>query len=277
MPIRLLAIDLDGTLLNTQREISAANRQALADASARAVQIAIVTGRRSHSARPLIASLPCPITLIASNGAWIGSRDGEAIQRDFLPNDVARQVLQAAKPFRPFAVAIYDQASRGQITMQEDASLEGPLGWYLRNNPDILRQVPDLPASITMDPIQIMFGGRPGRIEPLEDLLLASEVATRVHLTWTKYLSPGMSILDVMNKGCSKGKALKLWAEHLRIAPAEIMAIGDNYNDLEMLQLAGYPVVMGNCSSGLARDGWTLTLSNDQHGVAEAIRKYILI
>ena len=71
MPIRLVAIDLDGTLLNSRREISEGNRRALLEAVEREVQVVIVTGRRFHSALPLVSQIPCPVTLITSNGALI--------------------------------------------------------------------------------------------------------------------------------------------------------------------------------------------------------------
>ena len=274
--IRLLAIDLDGTLLNSRSEISSANRQALVAAVERKVQVVIVTGRRFHSATQFVRQVPSPVTLISSNGARITDSCGEVHHRNFLPCRVARQILGAARDYRPYAVAMFDIPGRGQVTMQDNAVAESPLGWYLRSSPDSLAQVPDLEAAITADPVVIMFGGPPGRIEPLEPLLRSFSPAGSVHLTWTKYPARNISILDVMNLGCSKGAALALWATRCRIQPGEVMAIGDNYNDLEMLQFAGHPVVMGNCTAGLDSNGWPVTLSNDEDGVAEAIRRYIL-
>ncbi len=274
--IRLIAIDLDGTLLNSGSEVSPVNRQALLAAAERGVQLVIVTGRRSHSATRFIQHIPCPVTLISSNGARITDSSGEVQHRNFLPWQIACQILETARDYRPYAVAIFDIPGRGQVTMQDNAVVEGPLGWYLRNSPDCLAQVTDLEAAITTDPVQVMFGGPPERIEPLEPLLRASSAADFVHLTWTKYPARNVSILDVLNHGCSKGAALSLWATRCRIPPGEVMAIGDNYNDLEMLRFAGHPVLMRNCSAGLDSNGWPVTLSNDEDGVAAAIRHYIL-
>jgi 5-amino-6-(5-phospho-D-ribitylamino)uracil phosphatase len=275
--IRLLAVDLDGTLLNSRSEVSSANRQALASAVERGVQLVIVTGRRFHSAMQFVRHVPSPVTLISSNGARITDSWGEVYHRNFLPCHVASQVLGAARDYRPYAVAMFDIPGRGQVTMQDNAAAEGPLGWYLKNSPDALAQVPDLQAAITADPVVIMFGGPPERIEPLEPLLRRSSVAGSIHLTWTKYPARNNSILDVMNVGCSKGAALTLWATRCRVQPGEVMAIGDNENDLEMLRFAGHPVVMGNCTAGLDSNGWPVTFSNDEDGVAEAIRRYILL
>ncbi len=277
MPIRLVAIDLDGTLLNSRREISEGNRRALLEAVEREVQVVIVTGRRFHSALPLVSQIPCLVTLITSNGALIANSSGEVLHRDFLPQDVARQVLEFARPYRPYSVAIFHTPGYGQVTMQDNAVDEGPLGWYAQTSAHCLRLVPDLAAALDRDPIQVMIGGPPAQIESAEMLLAESPVRSSIHLTWTKYLTTKISILDVMNRGCSKGRALKIWAEQCGIQPGEVMAVGDNLNDLEMLQYAGLPVLMGNHCPELHRPEWTLTLPNDEDGVAAAIRRYVLV
>lgn len=276
MPIRLVAVDLDGTLLNSQSEISPANRKALQEAARRGVRIVAVTGRRFHSARPIVHQLEFPVTLIASNGALIGTSSGEVVRRSFLPRAIARQALEAGRAYREYAVAIFDLSSRGQVVMQQGASSEGPLGWYLSKSPEVLDLVADLEAAIATDPVQVMFGGPPARFEALEGLLRHSPAGASIHLTWTKYFTRNMSLLDVMNRTCSKGSALEFWAERCGIPASEVMAIGDNYNDIEMLQFSGRPVVMGNCIPGLDQRGWAVTLSNDQDGVAAAIQSYVL-
>jgi len=276
MPIRLVAIDLDGTLLNSRREISEGNRRALLEAVEREVQVVIVTGRRFHSALPLVSQIPCLVTLITSNGALIADSSGEVLHRDFLPRHVAQQVLEFARPYRPYSVAIFHTPGYGQVTMQDNAVDEGPLGWYAQTSAHCLRLVPDLEAALDTDPIQVMIGGPPARIEPAEMLLAASPIRSSIHLTWTKYLTTNISILDVMNRGCSKGRALEIWAERCGIQPGDVMAVGDNLNDLEMLQFAGLPVLMGNHCSELHRPDWTRTLPSDEDGVAAAIRRYVL-
>ena len=255
MSIRLVAIDLDGTLLNGRREISEVNRRALLQAVQRGVQVVIVTGRRFYSALPLATLIPCPVTLITSNGALISTCSGEVLHQNFLPRQVAQQALQVAREYRPYTVAIFHTPGYGQVTMQDSAVEEGPFGWYVKTSSECLRLVPDLETAMDADPIQVMIGGPPARIEPAEILLADSPVISHVHLTWTKYLTTNISILDVMNHSCSKGHALKLWADRCGIEPGEVMALGDNFNDLEMLQYAGLPVVMGNHCPGLRRPG----------------------
>ncbi len=276
MPIRLVATDLDGTLLNSQRQVSDRTRSALIAAVAQGIEIVVVTGRRYHSARPLLDQIPCPLTLIASNGALVVTSSGEVIHQDFLPRQVAIEVLAVTTAHRPYTVLIFNCPAAGQVVMEEDTVPEGPLGWYLEHSPQAVLRVPNLEQALNTDPVQIMFGGPPLVIEPVETNLRASPVSAKIHLTWTKYFTRNTSLLDVMNHTCSKGTALKLWADRCGIRPAEVMVLGDNYNDVEMLEFAGRPVIMANSSPGLARDGWAVTLSNDEDGVAAAIAKYVL-
>ena len=276
MPIRLLAIDLDGTLLNSNSEVSPRNRQALARASASGVEIAVATGRRTHAARRYVEQIPCPVTLMSSNGAMTTLSTGEIFHRHFLNRAAAIEVLAAAREFRPYAAVLFDLPGRGQIVMQECAIPDGPLGWYQKTSADLLQLETDIEYEFPMDPIQVLFGGPPALMEKVEPLITASPAAARIHLSWTKYLSRNISLIDVMTLGCSKGAALARWAEHRGYHPGEVMAIGDNHNDLEMLQFAGHPVIMSNHSAGLATDGWHQTLSNEEDGVAAAIEAHIL-
>lgn len=276
MPIRLIAVDLDGTLLNAQTGISTRNREAIQSALSLGITVVVVTGRRFHSARPFVEQVAGDITIISSNGARIGSISGEVYTHNFLPSAVARQVIETAREYLEYAVAIFDVPGPGQIVMHHDAAPEGPAGWYMRNSRRYLVQTSDLSAAITTDPVQMMFGGPPDRIAPVEDVLRASPVSSSCHLTWTKYLARDLSLLDVMNRGCTKGSALANWARHCGIRPEEVMAIGDNLNDAEMLQFAGCAVLMANHNYDTIPSEWTLTLSNDEDGVAAAIERYAL-
>jgi hypothetical protein len=97
-----------------------------------------------------------------------------------------------------------------------------------------------------------------------------------VRLAATKYPARSFAMLDVLPPGCSKGAALAEWAEKQGLRRDEILAIGDNHNDLEMLHFAGVPVVMGNCVPELRAFGWHETNSNDEGGVATAIERFAL-
>jgi hypothetical protein len=93
----------------------------------------------------------------------------------------------------------------------------------------------------------------------------------------TEYEDRNFSLVDVMRAGCSKGAALSAWAARQRIPREDVMAIGDNLNDLEMLQFAGTPVVMANSVPALLSNGWHTTASHDNAGVAAAIAQFALV
>ena len=100
--------------------------------------------------------------------------------------------------------------------------------------------------------------------------------ARTLTVTLTEYEQRDFSLLDVTAEGCSKGAALGDWAARRGVPPAGIMAVGDNLNDLDMLELAGHPVVMGNAVAELKRCGWPLTGGHDEAGLAQAIRERVL-
>jgi hypothetical protein len=91
----------------------------------------------------------------------------------------------------------------------------------------------------------------------------------------TEYPGRDLSIVDVLNAGCSKGHALERWATYRGITREQVMAIGDNYNDIEMLAFAGHPFIMGNASEELRGRGWRLTRSNADSGVAAAVENVL--
>ncbi len=276
MPIRLIALDLDGTLVNSRWEISEKDLEALAAASERGIQIVVVTGRRPRAAAPYVAKIPFPVTLITSNGALICTPTGEVAYQNFLPRTVALQVLEIVRSYRPYTTLVFDLPGRGQVTMEDCAIPEGPLGWYLRNSLDHLLLVPHLEAAVKSDPVQVMIGGPPARVEGAEALLRQSPASPFIQCTWTKYPERNIGIFDIVNCGCSKGRALKFWATQCGIPASDVMALGDNFNDVEMLEFAGLPVVMGNHIDGLHRPGWALTSACDDSGVACAIEQYVL-
>ena len=100
--------------------------------------------------------------------------------------------------------------------------------------------------------------------------------ARTLTVTLTEYEQRDFSLLDVIAEGCSKGAALRDWAARRQVPQAAIMAVGDNLNDVDMLELAGHPVVMGNAVAELKRCGWPLTAGHDEAGLARAIHDRVL-
>ena len=285
MPIKLIAMDLDGTLLDSESKVPEENLRAIAEATARGIEIVIVTGRRYHSARLVTDALPCELHLIVNNGALIKTKAGETHQRSLLPAATARRVLEATPEFRHYASVVFDRPRENQVIMEE-VDWDDPFrGGYFRRSREFIAQVKPLTdclngkaphGAAVEDPIQVMFVGLCAPVREALAKLQQLPFADEFTLSFTEYLTRDLSVLDVLGRGVSKGAALADWARHRGMRREEVMAIGDNWNDRDMLEFAGRPVVMGNSVEGLKSQGWAVTLSNDENGLAEAIRRYAL-
>jgi Cof subfamily protein (haloacid dehalogenase superfamily) len=277
MAIKLVAMDIDGTLLDSHAQVPEKNVQAVAEAAALGVEIVLVTGRRFDFARPIADALPCDLHLIVSNGALIKSKSGETHQQLLLPNQTARRVIESTEAFRANAAVIFDRPMERQVIL-EKVEWDDPLrGGYFRRNRAYIAEVSPLVDCLNgEDPIQVMFTGGCQPIRKAMRELAALPIATDFTLALTEYEQRDFSILDVLRQGVTKGVAVKEWARRRGIAREEIMALGDNWNDREMLEFAGLPVVMANSVAELKSLGWAITSSNDECGVAEAINTYVL-
>ena len=272
--LQLIAVDIDGTLLDSQGGLPAPNIAALARASAAGIEVVLATGRRFDFARPifeqLVGHLTGPLTLILSNGAIVKRHDGETLVRHLLPRDVALEVLASVPEHRSTAAVLFDRLREGQI-VYEAVDWDHPLhGRFFEANRAFISEVAPLEVALTEDPIQVMFTGGCTAMRRLFDRLrLRSGAPYSVALT--EYAYRDFSLVDIIREGCSKGAALREWATGRNIGPAAVMAIGDNLNDLQMLEFAGQPVLMGNAVPELKARGWAVTSTNDDAGVARAI------
>jgi hydroxymethylpyrimidine pyrophosphatase-like HAD family hydrolase len=149
----------------------------------------------------------------------------------------------------------------------------GRKAYWARNQSLIAQSVP-LEGALVEDPIQVMFNGGVEMMRSLHCALHAEANGFAVSLT--EYVHRDFSLIDVTAPTATKGRALAWRAAQLGLPREEVMAIGDNFNDVEMLEFAGLPVVMANAVDGLKQRGWVITGDNESAGVAEAIRRYAL-
>jgi hydroxymethylpyrimidine pyrophosphatase-like HAD family hydrolase len=214
--------------------------------------------------------------MIVSNGALIRSKDGHTHLRHLLPKTTAQQVLHLTSQWRAGAAVIFDRERANQLmlgSLDPDDSLR--YAYYSRNLEYIGLARP-LETCLTEDPIQVMLSGGIAPMQEAEARLRSAAFAEDFRLAVTAYAAKNFAMIDVIHRGCSKGSTLAEWAALRGIAREEILAIGDNHNDLEMLTFAGIPVVMGNSVAELKTYGWHETGSNDENGVALAIEKFAL-
>jgi Cof subfamily protein (haloacid dehalogenase superfamily) len=276
MGVRLIALDIDGTLLDSRWKLPEANRVAICEAARRGIEVALVTGRRYDFAMPVAQDLGCPLTMIVNNGGMIRSSSGETRLRHLLPAGVARSALQMCAKWREGAAVIFDRPRANQLMLERLETDDSIRYAYYSRNLEFIGFAEPLESCLTEDPLQVMYSGTVAEMEEAEKLLATSSVGERVRLAVTKYAARDFGMLDVLPPGRTKGAALAEWAQRQGLEREEILAIGDNHNDLEMLHFAGIPVVMGNCVPELKSYGWHETHSNDESGVAAAIEKFAL-
>jgi Cof subfamily protein (haloacid dehalogenase superfamily) len=276
MPVRLIALDIDGTLLDDRAQLPEVNRKAVADAVVRGIEVALVTGRRYDFAMPIARQFPCPLTMIVNNGAMVKSSAGVTHLRHLLPRDVALRVLEATHEFSDLASVCFDRPRESQLIFERIAWDDPVRCGYLERNREFIAEVSPLSASLTENPVQIMFTGTVARMREVESVLAQLPFSSEYSLALTLYDRSDFGLVDVISPGCSKGSTLAEWVTLRGWSREDVMAIGDNLNDMEMLEYAGLPVVMGNSVPELKSLGWHETLSNDQGGVAAAIEAFAL-
>jgi HAD superfamily hydrolase (TIGR01484 family) len=170
-------------------------------------------------------------------------------------------------------VLTFDREEKGAIVLEHMRELKTVIQRWLEKNLQFIEFVIPIEDALTTDPVQAMFCGSIPRMQQALARLDTSRLGADITVVRTEYPLRDLSIVDVLNQGCSKGHALERWAKYRGIAREEVMAIGDNYNDVEMLAFAGRPFIMGNASQELRDRGWAVTLSNDESGVAAAIEQ----
>ena len=270
-PIRLIASDIDGTLLNPEFKISERDLAALRRAHAAGIEIVLVTGRRHTFALPIARQLGFDLWLISSNGAITRSLSGETFHRDLMPRETCRELCIAMQAFRGHTVLTFDTEAKGAIVLERLDALSLSIRRWLEKNMQYIEFVIPIEDALGTDPVQTMFCGSMDRMAQALVALQATGLGNRITTLRTEYPERDLSMIDILNASCSKGHALARWARHRGFRPEEVMAIGDNHNDVEMLEFAGYPVIMGNACEELRSRGWNVTLGNDKCGVAAAL------
>ena len=286
MTISLLALDLDGTLLDSRGQISERNRIAIDTARGQGVHVALVTGRRFRDSRPVALELGLDVPLISHNGAL--TKHAATLQTVCvlpLPLEGAREALQIGRRAGADALLSDDHEGLGVLVYDHlrggNTAAHKYISWARRihgeeEGAQAVQQVASLKDYLDHDPIHLSFSGGCSEMDQLEEIL-NRELGATVKTLSTKYLELDFTLIDIINPAASKGAGVAAAAAELSVAREDIMAIGDNYNDLEMLLFAGTGVVMANAPLSLREiAGLHPTASNRDDGVALAIEQFIL-
>src|SRR6267142_4281351 len=155
--IRLIAVDIDGTLLNPQFQISETDLTALRNAHGEGIEVILVTGRRHAFALPIAQQLGFDLWLICSNGAVTRSLSGETFHRDMMPRETCRRLCEAMLEFRGHTVLTFDQETKGAIVLEHLDDLNDSIRRWLEKNMEYIEFVVPIEKALVSDPVQAMF------------------------------------------------------------------------------------------------------------------------
>ena len=278
--IRIVSLDLDGTLLDSQKRLSEANRAALEEAAAKGVHIVPTTGRFFGMMPQAIRDLPFVRYAITINGAQVFDREtGDAIVREEIPLDMALEILGLLDGYD----IIYDcyRSNWGWMTesLQDKAEEYATDAHYVKMVREFRNPVPDLKEHLKStaaegDVQKIMLFARNAPGSDAVTKAIAEAIAER--FPSIKATSSTWNNLELNIATAHKGNALGRFAEHLGLTLDNCMALGDGTNDLTMIEAAGLGVAMSNAHPLVLAAADHVTISNDEDGVAKAIRDFVL-
>lgn len=270
-PIRLLALDLDGTVLNDEKHISPRTAAALAEAITRGVTVVPATGRTASGISPEFLSLPGVRYAVISNGARVEDlAAGKTLYRKYLPVGLALQAYDLLAEY-DCTIDLF-QDGKGYTTAENVAAFEARVPANL---------LPYLRSSRTL--VGDMRGFLARQTEGVEKLTMFFQKEEERRQAWSRMEALGLTVVSSLPRnmelnaaGVNKGAGLLALAGALGIPPEATMACGDGGNDTAMLQAAGVGVAMGNAFDEVKAAADFVTATNNEDGVALAVEKFIL-
>ncbi|HAA85123.1 MAG TPA: Cof-type HAD-IIB family hydrolase [Kosmotogaceae bacterium] len=269
--IKLVVIDLDGTLLNEEKRIPLENMTALKRALQQGIHLSISTGRSYVSGREFAENLSVSVPTSYQNGAVILNHEKkppEVLRKVLLGNEIATRIVESAKRHGLTATVFRDSFSLPDMLM--DRVPDSPYSDYYAKNEFRIRLVDDIREHLNSSGIiEISLEGEESRIiTSLSELDLDDSQVTVVKNNEIE----NHAFYEFLGPGVGKDYALRFLADHLGISLSEVGFIGDNFNDLEAMQVAGLSIAMNNAPDEIkAVVDFVTKSSNDESGVAEAI------
>ena len=278
--IRIIALDLDGTLLDSKKRLSRVNREALEYAAAKGVHIVPTTGRFFGMMPEAVRDLPFVRYAITINGAQVYDRQADAaIVREEIPVGRAVEIMELLDGFDVIYDCYRNNWGWMSASLQDKAEAYATDEHYLKMVREFRNPVPDLKRHLLdTEPEggvqKVMLFSR--NDEPEAKELRAIEKAMAERFPEIKITSSTWNDLEFNNPSAHKGSSLARLAEHLGFGLENCMSFGDGRNDLTMIEAAGIGVAMENAVEEVKAAADHITKSNDENGVAEAIRRFVL-
>jgi len=269
--IKLVLIDIDGTLVRDDKTLPAENEEAIKEALQSGVLVTLVTGRNYGAAKEIIDKLQLDVPVVLQNGAFIyRPYSGEVIRKVGLTGDVAKRVIHLCRQEGTFYILYRDFLMQKDMLIDQD--YDGPFSMYLKRNAVRLDRVEDVTSFISGEVAEVALLGNEDRI-----LRVLRQLGDGDNFTVIKSLTrEDEAFYEIFGPKVGKGEALNYLCQHFGVSPEEVMFIGDAYNDIDIMPLVGFPVAMGNAVEEVKKFAKAVTKSNNEGGVAWAIRHFVM-
>ncbi len=264
--IKLIALDIDGTTLNSKHELTPRLEKALRAAAAQGIKIVFATGKTRHSLEYLREKLKIQMPGIFLQGLITYNAAGEVVRQLVLPKHLSRQVLTFGED-RGFIPVVY--SGMRMFARHQDKEVAKQFEAYHEPPAEFVTGVQNLLEDLDFN--KIILVGEPRAVKSLRWQL------THQLGSSARVIQAGlMNMLEVLPAGGSKGAALELLLRDMKISPENMLAAGDAENDLEMVKLAGIGVAMGNAEASLKAVADYVCPTNDEDGLVEVLEKFVL-
>lgn len=268
--VRLVAMDLDGTLLGADKSISRENREALRECAQRGIHVVLASGRSFESIRTFAKDIGVDCGILSCNGARMDkTQNGPCLMENCIPEERARQLFCALRELNVY----FECYTPGKIYMTDGfverfhshqacvMDLDGRTLEYIDSSERMYREALSNAYKF------VVFSPDSG---------ILADTAKRMEQFDISITSSWGDNIELMKTGAGKGDALMKYASHLGIGKESIMSFGDQINDLDMLAVSGWPVAMENAVEDLKKNARIIAPHHDLSGVGKVIREYVL-
>lgn len=273
---RLLALDIDGTLLSSERVVTPRTKAAILAARAAGLVIVVATGRGSHSARNIVLDLDLggPVTLVATQGATVWAND-QLVLHQPLSTAAARRVVDHSLNEDVAALIVPGLHGAGAMHLAGSSAAAGRLRAYAYRNSGNAENVrPYDPSTLDEDPLAVYMMDDWLRLVALNERLTnGSDARDDWRVIFSRTALASTAAIEVLHPKVSKAFGLQVLCDRFSISSEEVLAFGDNVNDVEMLKFAGLGVAMGNGSPEACAAADRITASNDHDGIAVVLEE----
>ncbi|HID05890.1 MAG TPA: HAD family phosphatase [Armatimonadetes bacterium] len=271
--IRLVAIDIDGTLVGSSGQLSMCVKRAVQSAVVRGCEVVLCTGRSRYTTRAFMDELQlCGPVILFSGAVVLHWGTGEVWHRAVLPRDMVAQIVRVIRSYGMGAVLLADGIESDCVVADR---VLPPALRYTHRNIERLNWVDDLTECIPFEPATIGAVGSEDTVRGAVDEL-KQRFGSRLVVSASFSIAYDGWVIEVHHHDAGKGRALKLVADRLGIPREQVMAIGDHFNDIEMFEVAGLAIAMANSPYEVQRAAHYIVPSADDDGVAEALERFAM-